>query len=68
MNDVLLEIEERRIAQLERQIAGQEEIIEEMVRNGHRSTAETARTLLTTLQTSLRLTREHAKRLKGQQR
>ena len=67
MNDVLLEIEERRIAQLERQIAGQEEIIEEMVRNGHRRTAETARTLLTTL-TSLRLTREHAKRLKGQQR
>jgi hypothetical protein len=41
MNDVLLEIEERRIAQLERQIARQEEIIEEMVRDGHRRTAET---------------------------
>ncbi|MFZ0017863.1 MAG: hypothetical protein WAL10_11045 [Acetobacteraceae bacterium] len=34
MNDVFLELEERRVAQLERQIARQEKIIEEMVRDG----------------------------------
>ena len=68
MNEVLLEMEQRHIAQLERQIARQEQIIEELERDGHRRTAETARVLLTTLQTSLLLAREHAERLKDQHR
>ena len=60
MNEALLQMEERYIAQLERPIARQEEIIEELVRDSHQRTAETARVLLTTFQNSLRLAREHA--------
>ena len=67
MNEALLEMEERHIAQLERKIARQETILEDLQRDRLQRTAETARTLLTTLQTSLRLAREHAERLKRQQ-
>jgi hypothetical protein len=67
MNDVLLEMEELYIAQLERQIARQEEIINKLARNGHQGTAKTARALLTTFQNSLRMAREHLELLKGQQ-
>jgi hypothetical protein len=68
MNEELLQREERHIAQLQRQIARQEEIIKGLERDGHRRTAETARGLPTTLQNRLRLAQEHAERLKGQKR
>jgi hypothetical protein len=58
MNEVLLDMAERHIAQLERQIARQEEIVEELERDGHRRTAKTAPILLTTFRNSLRLARE----------
>ena len=67
MNEPLLQMEERHIAQLERQIRRQEKIIEELERDGHRKTAETARGLLTTYRNSLRLALEHAELLKKQQ-
>jgi hypothetical protein len=67
MNDVL-EMEERHIAQLGREIARQEEIIRGLERDGHRRTAETAWGLLKTLQNSLRLAREHVEILKGHRR
>jgi hypothetical protein len=44
MNEALLQMGERHIAQIKRQ----EEIIEELERDGHRRTAETARGLLMT--------------------
>ena len=68
MNEVLLDMAERHIAQLERQIARQEQIIEELERDSHRRTAATARMLLTTFRNSLRLAREHAELLKDQHR
>jgi hypothetical protein len=58
---------ERHVAQLKRQISRQEAILEGLVRDKHQRTAEAARTVLTTLQTSLWLAREHAERLRGQE-
>ena len=68
MNDVFLELEERRVAQLERQIARQEKIIEEMVRDGQSKDRRNDPHASDDAPDQPATGAEHAERLKGQQR
>jgi hypothetical protein len=68
--ETLLEMAERHVLKGEERIARQQAVIEAMERDNHPNTAAKAREILTTMQESLRLARQHldAERLKEAQR